>query len=195
MSGDASAEGDRYLAEAEKALKRTTLFGFGKSQKYQDAAEAFTKAGIKFKLACLWDSAGGAYTQAAECLLTEGEAYDGASKLVEAGNCFKKSNPVKAIKTFNRVIDLNNEAGKFSQSARYYQEVAEIYEADDNTKGALEAYQQAANLLIGDSKSTISVQYLLPIQLQHSGAQFHRIILSYLSHPLILDCFSCYTVD
>lgn len=150
MSASAAADGDKYLAEAEKALKRTTLFGFGKSQKYQDAAEAFTKAGIKFKLATLWDSAGAAYTQAAECLLTEGEVYDGTSKLVEAGNCFKKSNPVKAIKTFNRVIDLNNEAGKFAQSARYYQEVAEIYEADENTKGALEAYQQAANLLIGE---------------------------------------------
>lgn len=143
------AKGDSFLAEGEKALKRTTLFGFGKSQKYEDAAAAFTKAGNAFKLANLWESAGEAFMKAAECLEHENEGSDATNKLVEAANCYKKINPVKAIKTFNRVIEAYNEAGKFSQSSRYYQEVGEIYEADGNTKGAIEAYQQAANLMIG----------------------------------------------
>lgn len=144
------AKGDFFLAEADKALKRTTLFGFGKSQKYEDAAAAFTKAGNAFKLANLWESAGEAFLKAADCLEHENETSDATNKLVEAANSYKKINPVKAIKTFNRVIELYNDAGKFSQSARYYQEVAEIYEADENFKGAMEAYQQAANLMIGE---------------------------------------------
>ena len=148
------AKGDAFLADGEKALKRTTLFGFGKSQKYEDAAEAFTKAGNAFKLANLWESAGDAFIKAAECLQHENEVTDSSNKLVEAANSYKKINPVKAVKTFNRVIEIFNEAGKFSQSARYYQEVGEIYEADGNTEGAQEAYQQAANLLIGMLESS-----------------------------------------
>lgn len=37
---------------------RTLIFGFGKTQKYEDAAEAFVKAGNAYKLANLWQSAG-----------------------------------------------------------------------------------------------------------------------------------------
>ena len=148
MSG---AKGDALYAEGEKALKRTTLFGFGKGQKYEDAAEAFVKAGNAYKLVSLWESAGNAFMKASECLTHQNEVSDSASKLVEAGNCYKKINPVKAVEVFNSVIEIYNEAGKFSQSSRYYQEVAEIYEADNNTVGAIDAYQQAANLLIGMS--------------------------------------------
>ena len=54
----ASGKGDVFWQEAEKALNRTTIFGFGKSQKYEDAAEAFVKAGNAYKLANLWESAG-----------------------------------------------------------------------------------------------------------------------------------------
>ena len=154
----AASKGDSFLAEADRALNRSTIFGFGKAQKYEDATEAFTKAGNAFKLASLWESAGEAFLKAAECLKHQNEMADSANKLVEAGNCFKKSNPVKAIKVFNRVIEINNEAGKFSQSSRYYQEVGEIYESDNNVKGAMEAYQQAADLLVGTS-FIISVSY------------------------------------
>jgi len=37
------SKGAQYMAEGEKALNRTTLFGFGKAQKFEDAAEAFDK--------------------------------------------------------------------------------------------------------------------------------------------------------
>jgi hypothetical protein len=53
-----SGKGDAFWQEAEKALNRTTIFGFGKSQKYEDAAEAFVKSGNAYKLSNLWESAG-----------------------------------------------------------------------------------------------------------------------------------------
>jgi hypothetical protein len=52
------SKGDSFLKEGESALRRSTIFGFGKAQKFEDAAEAFVKAGNAFKLSSLWESAG-----------------------------------------------------------------------------------------------------------------------------------------
>mmetsp|Transcript_16287 Transcript_16287/g.15611 ORF Transcript_16287/g.15611 Transcript_16287/m.15611 type:complete len:299 (-) Transcript_16287:212-1108(-) len=165
-----SSKGDSFLAEGEKALKRSTLFGFGKAQKYEDAAEAFTKAGNAFKLANLWESGGKAFLKAAEQQLIMKEVNEAGSRLIEAGNCFKKVNPKEAIKAFNQAIDIYNESGRFSLSSRYYKEIAEIYEADGNMDGAIESFQQAANLFIGDNKQQNANQCLLKIANLSSAA-------------------------
>jgi alpha-soluble NSF attachment protein len=142
----APCKGDAFLADAEKALARTTIFGFGKNQKHEDAAEAYTKAGNAFKLASLWESAGKAYVKAAEQHHVLNSSSDAANQYVEAGNCYRKIAPKKAVKAYQKAIEIYNEAGRFSQSARYYKEVAEVCEADNNPAGAIDAYQQAANL-------------------------------------------------
>jgi hypothetical protein len=43
---------------------------------------------------------------------------------------------------------------------RYYKEIAEIYEADGNTDGAIDSYQQAANLFIGKSNAHLQIIYI-----------------------------------
>lgn len=43
---------------------------------------------------------------------------------------------------------------------RYYKEIAEIYEADGNTDGAIDSYQQAANLFIGKSNAHLQITYV-----------------------------------
>ena len=42
-----SGKGDAFMIEAENTLNKTSIFSFmtNKNQKYEDAAEAFTKAG------------------------------------------------------------------------------------------------------------------------------------------------------
>ena len=55
MSADAKAE--EYLAQAHKALKKTSFFSFSSgSQKYEDASDLYEKAGNQFKIAkrCTW---------------------------------------------------------------------------------------------------------------------------------------------
>ncbi len=123
-------------------MTRSTIFGFGKVKKYEDAAEAFIKAGNSFKLGNQWQSAGDAFKKACECLMFTDSELDAVNNLVEAGNCYKKINPVDAIQTFMQAIGMYNDKGRFSQSARYYKEVAEIYESDNNPGSAMDAYQQ-----------------------------------------------------
>lgn len=158
------------MAEAEKALTRTTIFGFGKNQKHEDAAEAYTKAGNAFKLATMWESAGKAFVKSAEQHLVLNNSSEAAQQFVEAGNCYRKINMKKGIKAFTKAIEIYNESGRFAQSARYYKEVAECFEQDNNSEGAMDAYQQAANLFSNDNKSSNANQCLLKIANLASGA-------------------------
>ena len=168
-------KGDAFLADAEKALARTSIFGFGKNQKHEDAAEAYTKAGNAFKLATLWESAGKAFVKAAEQHTVLNNSSDAASSYVEAGNSYRKINPKKGIKAFSKAIEIFNDAGRFAQSARYYKEVAEIFEADNNTDGAIDAYQQAANLFSNDNKQSNANQCLLKIaNLASAAGQYSK---------------------
>jgi alpha-soluble NSF attachment protein len=160
MSG---SKGEAFLAEADKCLNRTTIFGFGKKQKFEDAAEAFKKAGNAFKLANLWESAGKAFLKSADCQLQVEEANDAATQFVEAGNCFKKIDAGKAVKALKKAIEIYNEAGRFSQSARYYKDMAEICEADGNSDAAMDAYQQAANLFVGKITQSTCTTHIISI--------------------------------
>jgi len=81
--------GDAFIADAEKIMKRTTIFGFGKSQKYEEGAEAFTKAGNAFKITKEWQKAGNAFIRAAECYAQTESPNDVCNSYVEAGNSFK----------------------------------------------------------------------------------------------------------
>ena len=41
---------EKYMAKGNKILERKTFWGFGKTKKYEDAIEVFTKAGYAYKL-------------------------------------------------------------------------------------------------------------------------------------------------
>ena len=160
MSNDANTtRADGFKAEALRALNRSTIFGFGKSQKYEDAAEAFIKAGNAYKLANQWQSAGDVFLQAADAYGKAGDfSTEIPQSIVEAANCYKKINPLDAVNTFRKAIDLYNDAGRFGMSARYAKEMAEVFEADHNPDGALAAYQEAADLFNNDNKKTNALQ-------------------------------------
>eukprot|EP01038_Epipyxis_sp_PR26KG_P010048 gene10048-13508_t len=160
MSG---SKADFYRTEGEKALNRTLIFGFGKQQKYDDASDNFTKAGNAYKLANQWQSAGDMFLKASDAYVQADSANDATNALVEAANCYKKINPNDAVNTLKRAIDMFNDAGRFSMSARYYKELAEIYEADHNLEGAMWAYEKAAEFLNNDNKKSNANQCLLKV--------------------------------
>ena len=85
----AAGKGEAFLAEGEKALNRTTIFGFGKNQKFEDAADAFTKAGNAFKISKEWQKAGEAFIRASVSYSKTDSPNDAVNSFVEAGNCFK----------------------------------------------------------------------------------------------------------
>lgn len=151
------SKGEAYLSEAHKALNKTSIFSFlgGKGQKYEEAADLFKKAGNAFKAQNKWDEAGNAFLQEADAWFQAGDnKTDAVNALVEAGNCFKRYQPVEAVNAFRRAIDHFNENGRFGMSARYYKEIAEIFEADHNTVAAAEAYEHAAQSFERDNKKS-----------------------------------------
>lgn len=165
MASDAAAQkkGDDLRAEGEKALARSTIFGFGKEKKYEDAAEAFTKAGNQYKLGNRWQSAGEVFLKAGECHKQLKDEMEAVTKIAEAGNCFKKLNPVDAIGAFQQAIEIYNSGGRFGRSAALMKEIAEIYEADGNTEGAVATYEQAAQLFQNDNKKSVAQQCMLKV--------------------------------
>lgn len=62
-----------------------SVFGIGKYQKYEDAAELFTKAGNAFKLANQWQSAGNAFIKAANSFEQTETPNDAVNSYIEAG--------------------------------------------------------------------------------------------------------------
>lgn len=159
----AAVKGDTFQSEGEKALTRSTLFGFGKSQKFEDAAEAFQKAGNQYKLGNRWESAGKCFLKVGECRSTLGEENEAVTAISEAGNCFKKINPVEAITAFRKAIEIYNSGGRFGRSAALMKEIAEIYEADGNAEGAIESFEGAANLYSNDNKKSVAQQCMLKV--------------------------------
>lgn len=163
MSTAASTRGDSLKAEGNKALNRTLIFGFGKQQKFEDAAEAFKNAGNAYKLASLWQSAGDVFMQAGDAYMKVDSTTDATACVVEAAQCYKKVDPNAAVIAYQQAIDMYNTNGRFGMSSRYAKEMAEVYEQDNNAEGALKAYESAAELYNSDNKKSNANQCLLKV--------------------------------
>lgn len=160
------AKGDAAVAEAEAALNKTSLissvFGFGSNKKFEDAADAYNRAGNFYKLGNDFIKAGAAYKHAAENFAKAGDnKSEVTNATVEAATCYKKGGDVvRAIKLFTKAIEMYNENSRIGMAARYQKEIAEIYEADHNYPLAIENYQAAARLFNLDNKKTTGNQCL-----------------------------------
>lgn len=144
-------------------MNRTLIFGFGKTQKFEDAAENFKNAGNAYKLINSWQSAGDCFVKASEAYQVLDQPTDVTAALVEAAQCYKKINPEAAVTTFRKAIDIYNMNGRFGMSSRYCKEVAEIYEQDNNSEMALATYAEAAELFEKDGKKSNANQCLLKV--------------------------------
>ena len=151
------SKGDTFRAEAEKTLLSANtsilgIFGFGKEQKLGDAADFYIKAGNAYKLDNQWQSAGDMFLEACKCHEKTESPNDSINDLVNAAQCYKKINPSQAIPVFLKAIDKYNENGRFGQSAKFHQEIAEMSEADDKYDTAIKHYSLAAELFNHDNK-------------------------------------------
>jgi alpha-soluble NSF attachment protein len=159
------AKGTACIAEAEKALSRTVIFGFGQAKKLEDAADAYNRAGNFFKLGNDFKKAAASYKKAVDQWLQTGEdRSEITSAVIEAGNCYKRAGEtVKAIDMFERAIEMYNDKGRIGQSARYAKEVAEMVETDGNHDLAIAKYRHAADLFDMDNKKSNSSQCRLKV--------------------------------
>ncbi|KAH6802243.1 alpha-soluble NSF attachment protein 2 [Perilla frutescens var. frutescens] len=151
---DHLARAEDFESRAEKKLGGWGLFG----SKYEDASDLFDKAANAFKLAKSWDQAGAVYVKLANCHLKLDSKHEAANAYADAAHCYKKSNIKESISCLEESINLFLEIGRFNLSARYYKEIAELYEQEQNLEQAIVYYDKAADLFQSEEVSTSANQ-------------------------------------
>ncbi|KAG8481713.1 hypothetical protein CXB51_026596 [Gossypium anomalum] len=171
--GDQLARGEEFEQKAEKKLSGWGLFG----SKHEDAAELFDKAANCFKLAksCnslqslsvtiflkSWDKAGSTYVKLANCNLKVSPSleskHEAAQAYVDAAHCYKKTNVKEAISCLKEAVNMFCDIGRLSMAAKYYKEIAELYESEQNTEQAIDYYEKAADFFQNEDISTSANQ-------------------------------------
>ncbi|KAI4382892.1 hypothetical protein MLD38_008794 [Melastoma candidum] len=152
--GDHYARGEEYEKKAEKKLTGWGIFG----SKYEDAADLLDKAANSFKLAKSWDKAGSTYIKLANCHLKSESKHEAASSYVDAANCYKKTSPKDAINCLEDAVNLFLDIGRLNMAARYYKDIAELCESDQNIERAIENFEKAAELFDSEEVTTSANQ-------------------------------------
>lgn len=157
---DQEKRGDDFVAQAEKKLKGWAIFG----SKYEDAAELLEKAGTAYKVAKSWDKAGQTYKKLTELQRKHLDSlHEAASSLIEAGNCFKKTNQQEALACIQQAVDLFTDIGRLTMAARHCKDIAEIYEKEENSEQAMTWFEKAADFYQSDNSTTSVNQMKLKV--------------------------------
>ena len=129
-----------------------------------DAIELYVRAGNMFKMAKKWSEAGEAFSEAAKLHWNAGNRHDAATGFVDAGVCYKKSDPKEAVNSISRAIEIYTEMGRFNLAAKHHVTVAEIYESDIvDIEKAITHYEQAADYYKGEESTTSANRCLLSV--------------------------------
>lgn len=151
---DHITKGEEFEKKAEKKLSGWGLFG----SKYEDAAELYEKAANSFKLAKSWDKAGSINIKLANCHLKLDSKHEAANAYADAANCYKKTSNEEAIACLEQAAAIFLEIGRLNMAARYYKEIGELYEVDQNLQQAIEKFEQAAELFQSEEVTTSANQ-------------------------------------
>ncbi|XP_022880461.1 alpha-soluble NSF attachment protein-like [Olea europaea var. sylvestris] len=152
--GDHIARGEDFERKAEKKLSGWGLFG----SKYEDAADLFEKAANAFKLGKSWDQAGAVYVKLADCHLKLDSKHEAANAYADAAHCYKKTNTKESISCLEQSVNLFLDIGRLNMSARYYKEIAELYEQEQNLEKAIVYYEKACDLFQSEELTTSANQ-------------------------------------
>ncbi|XP_051123092.1 alpha-soluble NSF attachment protein-like [Andrographis paniculata] len=152
--GDHLARGEDFEQKAEKKLSGWGLFG----SKYEDASELFDKAANSFKLAKEWNRAGAVYVKLANCHLKMDSKHEAANSYADAAHCYKKTNINESISCLEQSVNVFLDIGRLNMAARYYKEVAELHEQEQNLEKAVVYYDRAADLFQSEEVSTSANQ-------------------------------------
>ncbi|KAL7642757.1 UNVERIFIED_CONTAM: hypothetical protein RMT77_006045 [Armadillidium vulgare] len=165
--GDSEQKAIQMMAEAEKKLSSSKgFFGalFGGSSKVDEAMDLYQQAANKFKMAKKWGSAGQAFTELANLHLKAGSRLDASSNFVEAGNCYKKTDPNEAVNSLLKAIEIYTDMGKFTMAAKHHQSIADIYETEiADMEKAIQHYEQASDYFKGEENNSSSNKCLLKV--------------------------------
>ncbi|KAL4378441.1 hypothetical protein GQ457_02G012240 [Hibiscus cannabinus] len=174
--GDQLGKGEEFVKKAEKKLKGWGLFG----SKYEDAADLFDKAANCFKLAKSWDKAGSTYVKLVNCYLKSESKHEAAQAYVSAAQCYKKTTTKEAISCLQQAVNLFCDIGRLSMAARYYKEIAELYESEQNIEQAMDYFEKAADFFQNEDVSSSANQCKLKVaQFAAQIEQYQKAIAIY----------------
>lgn len=88
-------------------------------ERIDESIDYYIRAGNLFKMAKNWSQAGGAFSDAAELSLRNGNHIESAVNYVEAGNCFKKCDSSKAKYYYLKAIEIYQEKGNINYNGSY----------------------------------------------------------------------------
>lgn len=151
---DQIARGEELEKKAEKKLNGWGLFG----SKYEDAADLYDKAANSYKLAKSWDKAGATYIKLANCHSKLDSKHEAAQAYADAAHCYKKTSTKEAVSCLEQAVNLFLDIGRLNMSARYYKEIAELYELEHNFEQAMVYFERAAELFQSEEVTTSANQ-------------------------------------
>ncbi|XP_785670.2 alpha-soluble NSF attachment protein [Strongylocentrotus purpuratus] len=164
---DNEVKGKQFMADADKKLKSSQgFFGsmFGGPQKQEEACELYQRAANMFKMAKKWQEAGDAFCRAATVSISLDSKHEAATSYVDAGSCYKKVDPKKAISSLQQAIEIYTDKGKFTMAAKHYISIAEIYENElIELDKAIENYEKAADFYKGEDSNSSANKCLLKV--------------------------------
>jgi len=129
-----------------------------------EAIDLYVRAANMFKMAKKWSAAGNAFVQAAELHQKTANKHDAAANYVDAGTCYKKSDPNEAVNNFTKAIEIYTDLGRFSMAAKHHITVAEIYESEAvDIEKAIQHYEQAADYYKGEESNTSANRCMLNV--------------------------------
>ncbi|KMZ58533.1 Alpha-soluble NSF attachment protein [Zostera marina] len=153
-SGSDQARAEEFEIKAEKKINGWSFFG----SKYEDATDLYEKAANSYKLAKNWDKAGSVYVKLAACHLKLDSKHDAASAYVNAFNSYKKISIPEAAPYLSQAVNIFMEMGRLNMAARYYKELGEIYEQEENLEKAIDFLERAADLFQSEEVTTSANQ-------------------------------------
>ncbi|XP_042210554.1 alpha-soluble NSF attachment protein-like isoform X2 [Homarus americanus] len=164
---DAEQKAMQLMAEAEKKLTSSKGFLgslFGGSSRVDEAMDLYQQAANKFKMAKKWSSAGHAFTELAALHGKAGSRLDAATNFVEAGNCYKKTDPNESVNCLLKAIEIYTDMGKFTMAAKHHQSIAEIYETEvADIEKAIQHFEQASDYFRGEENNSSANKCLLKV--------------------------------
>ena len=155
------------MTQADKKLKSgggLMSFFSSTSSKKEDAIELYVRAANSFKMAKQWVNAGTAFTKAAQISIELSNKHESATHFVDAGNCYRKSDPTEAVHCFLKAIEIYTDMGRFTIAAKHHITIAEIYESElvDIDK-AIQNFEQAADYYKGEESNSSANKCLLKV--------------------------------
>ncbi|KAG5558081.1 hypothetical protein RHGRI_008104 [Rhododendron griersonianum] len=118
------------------------------------------------------DQAGSTYVKRANCHIKADSKHEAANAYADAAHCYKKTNTKESISCLEQAVNVFMEIGRLSMAARYYKEIAELCESDQNFELAIVYYERAADLF--QSEEVTSTANQCRQKIAHFAAQLEQ---------------------